>query len=1283
MSKFARRLWKWLAATLAGLLILLAIGVGLFRLAVPMVPQLRADAEAMAERALGWPVHIGEIDLQWALVGPELVLTDVQLLAPETRQPLITATRLDIIFGPLDFFQQGMPRPSHVRLHQPTLALERGADGNFYLSGNALPTTDGARTDWRELLELGLRHGRLTILDGELHYRDLARDIEDWTLRLAEVTLASDGEHHEFEGSIVPPGALGEQLVIEFSAEGPPATPENWQWTLEFEASELGLQGWYRQLGWSERDLAPLGSLSIAGQASGRGLDVLTGKGSFGLTDIVLADGSTRDRLPAHFETVGMLWKVKREEDRFQIAAENLVIESGDARFENGVVSVQTGSEYPLEITAFRLPLAALAGLTRLLPGNSEPLSKITDVAERLAPHGELQALALGLDLQAEPVRFHVQAEFRDLGIRRWDELPGFTQLTGSVRGDETAGKLLLNSRDVSIDFGELFRAQLPFETLNANLSWQVEADGWHVRGSGAVADHGGMTARADFALDLPTAAPARIDLVATARDVDLAARSAWLPVGIMSDALIHWLDTAIIGGYVPEAALVLRGPLENFPFRDGSGTFDVRFATRDTVVEYAPGWPRVEGLSANAHFHGPGLDIRVEEATVSGLAVNGGLARFEDLREGLLEVDAMTAGDMKDAWQFLAASPLQESLDGVLNALDVSGPMQARVAMEIPLKNTAATTLKVDADLKEIDVHPVSLPWTVEALQGAVTVTENAVTADELIGQLTGHPFTASIAAEAPAREGEFSPARIHMRGRTGTDEFEAFLPAAWLSRLEGEFGWTGELRVGGEEDLSIGIKSELDGVSSALPAPLDVVRPIAVDITLPGDSLIEAGFNARDLGTGTLAFTETDDEWRFDRGWLSLGSTTRPALPDAPGLHVEGRVSALDIGEWLAVGVTAETGSGDPLVRDFAIEAARMKAGGLTLENQVLRGKRLADSGWELMLSGPAEGQIRIPSLNANGQPWNVALTQLHLPLNETEAEAVEEATGPKNVPDPREMPGLQIDIRDLRVGPVRLGHVSGALQRTAIGYTTQDLRAKGLSFTLDLDGRWEVVKDEHYTSITSVLVSTDIGDTLAALGYESGVDADDGRIEANLAWHAAPMAMEYGLLEGTISFNFEDGSLSEVNPGAGRLIGLFSISALPRRLILDFSDFFSEGLSFDTLKGDFLLTEGNAYTTNVQLEGPSISALLVGRTGLTARDYDQLAIVDPGVSASLPVAGYLAAGPSVGAALLLLSQLLEAPLSDITQVKYRITGSWDEPVIERVEDSNAQKKPPPGNQ
>ena len=51
---------------------------------------------------------------------------------------------------------------------------------------------------------------------------------------------------------------------------------------------------------------------------------------------------------------------------------------------------------------------------------------------------------------------------------------------------------------------------------------------------------------------------------------------------------------------------------------------------------------------------------------------------------------------------------------------------------------------------------------------------------------------------------------------------------------------------------------------------------------------------------------------------------------------------------------------------------------------------------------------------------------------------------------------------------------------------------------------------------------------------------------------------------------------------------ILGVVSIAALPRRLSLDFSDVFDDGLAFDTLKGDFTIDDGNAYTCNLGLEG-----------------------------------------------------------------------------------------------
>ena len=84
--------------------------------------------------------------------------------------------------------------------------------------------------------------------------------------------------------------------------------------------------------------------------------------------------------------------------------------------------------------------------------------------------------------------------------------------------------------------------------------------------------------------------------------------------------------------------------------------------------------------------------------------------------------------------------------------------------------------------------------------------------------------------------------------------------------------------------------------------------------------------------------------------------------------------------------------------------------------------------------------------------------------------------------------------------------------------------------------------------------------------------------------------------------------------------------SISALPRRLALDFRDVFNRGFVFDDITADFVVVDGNAYTDNLKLTGPVAEVGLIGRTGLRDRDYHQQAVVTAEPGKVLPTVGAL---------------------------------------------------------
>ncbi len=72
--------------TVATVVIILAVLVGLFRVFLPQVPEYRAQIETWASEAIGRPVVISDIDARWRLDGPELAFTDAKVMAPDGSQ---------------------------------------------------------------------------------------------------------------------------------------------------------------------------------------------------------------------------------------------------------------------------------------------------------------------------------------------------------------------------------------------------------------------------------------------------------------------------------------------------------------------------------------------------------------------------------------------------------------------------------------------------------------------------------------------------------------------------------------------------------------------------------------------------------------------------------------------------------------------------------------------------------------------------------------------------------------------------------------------------------------------------------------------------------------------------------------------------------------------------------------------------------------------------------------------------------------------------------------------
>ena len=255
---------------------------------------------------------------------------------------------------------------------------------------------------------------------------------------------------------------------------------------------------------------------------------------------------------------------------------------------------------------------------------------------------------------------------------------------------------------------------------------------------------------------------------------------------------------------------------------------------------------------------------------------------------------------------------------------------------------------------------------------------------------------------------------------------------------------------------------------------------------------------------------------------------------------------------------------------------------------------------------------------------------------------------------------------------------------LLETTFGPLKMNIISKEGGFILDniaikndnllVTGAVELIKKtdqlhNYSTTVDAQLKSQNTKALMEEFGFQGILSSKNLTIDLDLFWPYIPSSDAVFDANGTVKVNIKDGQITAIDPIAGKVLGLLSIAELPKRLVLDFSDIFKKGLSFNRLSGEFQFKQGSAYTCNLAMEGTSVDILLVGVTDMIGETYDQLAMVRPLLSDALPMGGAVFGGPGVAAAVYLFTKLLRKPLRDIGVSYYSIGGTWDNPTIEKI--------------
>ncbi len=1261
MKYYLQKLIKAIAYLGAATVIILAIAVGIFRMMLPRLPEYQEEIKGWASAAIGMEVEFSGMNARWRLSGPELSFFDAELRQIETGESLLQAQEVSVGVGLLRLISDRELVVDRVSIRDTTVDIRKNEDGEWLLQGTPLDELLGSR-------DMAAQQGGNVEIVGENIAVAYEHPASGQVLPLTIESLSILRKQAELilEAEIDLPQEFGGRLEVSANQLDRHYDESTWQFYIK--GNSLAVSGWSR--------LQPVGLPVVDSGTLDLDLwvDINGGRILRATSDLRIRDFHAQgSEILAPLDLQGV-FEYSTELDGWLLGANQLRLSTAGGEWPQSELQVRVmqapdGTIQGLRTSATYFNLNDLKYITDWLPEEQRDMLVAYD------PSGILRDATVELTgLQTDDPEFDISADLESAGIASVDDKPGVRELSGRVRADRDGGRVEIESTDLRLDLRAHLSDVLTLDDAFGTIIWRRNAAGMLVLSDSVRIRNTDFDSQMSLQVSLPGdgAAPV-VDFDSSWSVYDLSKMYRYLPVKLVSPTLRQWLVDALVAGRVNRGTTRFNGALDEFPFDNGEGVFRIEARLQDAILKYSDNWPAPEFRHLDLVVDNVRMYSHVNSAVNRGNTVENARIEITDLREPILNIEAFATGTLESIKDYVANSPIDSVLGGQVSRVAVDGDASFDLEITYPIQDKENYDFATRIRLSDGMIRVQGLAAPISELNGVVNITRSDASSESLFGRFLGQ--TVDLDLQRIGDDQAPYSVVLNAVGRTTADALEAELGAPVGNVLSGDADYIATVRFPNARGprpgpLQIQVESDLFGFESDLPAPLgksdDESLPMTLNIEFPAKEQITASGTFGDNLSWRANFLNASGAWDFDRGVLAVGEDPRD--PQVRGLHIHGQTPELDLHAWLAAGRSGDRqlGLGDR-IRSIDIDVNRFYAIGQKFTNHRIAVNR-GGAGWRVEIIGEqANGLVTVPYDFNSGNPMTLEMERLILP-GDDDLESDE-----STLLDPRALPGILIQVKDFGIGNRRLGQLEADFEKTNRGLEASNLVTTDATYTISGGAGWIVDAYEESgqrTFIDATLKSTNVQETFNRLDYEPGIIGDSMAIDLSVAWAGGPRKDFMSLITGDVSVNLGAGQLADVEPGAGRVFGLMSFTALPRRLALDFRDVFDTGFSFDRITGSFRLVNGQAFTCDLTVAGTSADVGIVGRTGLVTRDYNQSAIVSANVGNTLPVVGGLIGGPQVAAALFVFSRIFRKPLKDVGQAYYSVDGSWEEPVIERTD-------------
>ncbi|MEC4748332.1 YhdP family protein [Methylomicrobium sp. Wu6] len=1192
-------------------LIVTALGMTSVRLVLTSVEGYKARLAARVGMMVGAPVKIGKLGARMRGFSPEIVLNDIDIASVTARRQ--NAIELKEIRLGIHLLQAVLKREllasSWVTLVGAKLTVKRNSDGKLSIAG--LNASEGNPL-W--LLETG----KYEVIDSDITWQDAQRRGRPLTFESADLALINENEHHRINVLMRLPEKFGKSLRVSLDFTGDMFDLKSLQGRAYIEGKSLNLPEWVTldlplaiTLASGRGDLNIWSdwqqeqATAVAGQVKIHDLKLKQpGLGAF-------AAGQLQSRFQLKLSEKH--WRL--DIDEFRLTTQN----GGEIKiWPDAVFSVKGAGDAEkamrqIALYAERLDIQEAALLGRfLLPPDDVTGQFLRDTGLK----GELRDFSLFADTDQQSLS--VNGGFSHVGIAASDRLPGFENLSGRIQGNRGRGTLVIASDDAVFRAPDLFRQPLPLDRVHGIVQWLQTDDAWSVDSPLLMLESQGLNVQTRLHLAVPNADGSLpfIDLQGVFSCADMKAVSRYLPARIMRPDVVDWLDHAFVQGNVPKGRLLLHGNPADFPFTDTNGVFEAIFDTENMELAYLPDWPNLTGASAEVVFNQDGLKAAVRQGSSYGVTVNKVDVDIPHLNATAnLQVNGKLEGKISQALEFVQNSPLAARADALLQVATPQGNAKIDLDLQIPMRQGGQYKTDVTAHFENAELRLKSPDLPVRQVRGRIKFDDKGMYGENLGADMLNHPVKVSL-------ETVDQQTRLNVDGRVDIGDLRAQFGMPWLDFAQGETAYQLALRLPHPEGrLILSIRSDLDGVQLDLPdmlaKPAKQRRSLMLAFDLTDKNILPVELSYGDDFSAALKIDL--NKQLIESGHVLLGAGKAEQRSE-PGLKLEINREKLQLEDWIkmAGAETSEHGA--------KVEIRQLNVHG---DQGFWQQAELGPFNLNLQRAGTFwEGRIDSPILNGRVKlPADLSgLDRIDLKLDRLDVSALAnikmEKGGRDGVSD--YFPLLSVTSEKTFWKEVDLGRFAMNTERIPGGLLFDRFVLQGKDQKLTLTGDWKITGGNSQTQAKGRLELINGGELFDRLGISKDLTDTSGVVDFGLNWQAPPYRFALADLQGFADVDFKSGRILSIEPGFGRVLGILAMAQWLKRLQLDFSDVYQEGLTFNSIKGRFNLGNGKAVTDDLIVDAVPAKISISGQTDFVNRTVDHIVNVAPKSADAVPIAG-----------------------------------------------------------